>query len=61
MKATNKKGRKSHKQKIKQMIDSLGLYFLEYSYTEVQDTIASLSFMERRAFNELHLEYTQES
>jgi hypothetical protein len=61
MKATNKKARKSRKQKIKQMIDSLGLYFLEYSYTEVQDTIASLSFMERRAFNELHLEYTQES
>jgi hypothetical protein len=61
MKASNKKIRKGRNKKIKQMIDSLGLYFLEYSYTEVQDTIASLSFMERRAFNELHLEYTQES
>jgi hypothetical protein len=58
MKTTNKKIRKSRKQKIKQMMDSLGLYFLEYSYTEVQDTIEMLSFMDRRAFNELHLEYT---
>ena len=61
MKTTNKKIRKSRKQKIKQMMDSLGLYFLEYSYTEVQDTIEMLSFMDRRAFNELYLEYTQES
>jgi hypothetical protein len=61
MKASNKKIRKGRNKKIKQMIDSLGLYFLEYSFTEVQDTIEMLSFMDRRAFNELYLEYTQES
>ena len=43
-------------QMIQELLDGFGLGILDYDYSEVQDAIQYLSFMDQRALNELILE-----